>query len=116
LLTAICTASQGNVCTVRCRNNAQAGPFGGCFPVQQIDTTASVNTPSNIQTSLSLEKVQAQVAQDQKDLAVAIQANQNAGTDEALANAAAVSSLLSLSVAQGTFPTLTVSSALPWQE
>ncbi|KAK6076956.1 gas1-like protein [Seiridium cupressi] len=100
-------SSQGNVCTVRCRNNAQAGPFGGCFPVQQVDTTASVNTPSNIQTSLSADKIQAQVAQDQTDLGVAVKANQNAGTDEALANAASVSSLLGISVAQGSFPTLT---------
>lgn len=30
-------ASTGNICTVRCRNNAVAGPFGGCFAVQQID-------------------------------------------------------------------------------
>ncbi|KAL3423791.1 hypothetical protein PVAG01_05538 [Phlyctema vagabunda] len=31
-----CTgASTGNVCTIRCRNNAVAGPFGGCFAVQQ---------------------------------------------------------------------------------
>ncbi|KAI1338849.1 hypothetical protein F5Y15DRAFT_99769 [Xylariaceae sp. FL0016] len=31
-----CTGgSTGDICTVRCRNNAVAGPFGGCFPVQQ---------------------------------------------------------------------------------
>lgn len=30
-------ASTGNICTVRCRNNAVAGPFGGCFAVQQTD-------------------------------------------------------------------------------
>ena len=32
-------ASTGDICTVRCRNTAVAGPFGGCFPVQQIDGT-----------------------------------------------------------------------------
>jgi hypothetical protein len=32
-------ASTGNICTVRCRNNAIAGPFGGCFAVQQTDGT-----------------------------------------------------------------------------
>jgi hypothetical protein len=32
-------ASTGNICTVRCRNNAVAGPFGGCFAVQQTDGT-----------------------------------------------------------------------------
>ncbi|KAI1771245.1 gas1-like protein [Hypoxylon cercidicola] len=37
-----CTGSSaGNVCTVRCRNNALAGPFGGCFPVQQVDAAAA---------------------------------------------------------------------------
>jgi hypothetical protein len=30
-------ASTGNICTVRCRNTAVAGPFGGCFAVQQTD-------------------------------------------------------------------------------
>jgi hypothetical protein len=32
--------STGNICTVRCRNNALAGPFGGCFAVQQTDGQA----------------------------------------------------------------------------
>lgn len=81
--------------------------------MQQVDTTASVNTPSNIQTSLSLEKIEAQVLQDQKDLAAGVKANQNAGSDEAIANAAAVSSLLGLSAAVGSFPTLTVSTMTP---
>jgi hypothetical protein len=39
-------ASTGNVCTVRCRNNAVAGPFGGCFAVQQTDVAATANTPN----------------------------------------------------------------------
>ncbi|ORZ31897.1 hypothetical protein BCR44DRAFT_1404934 [Catenaria anguillulae PL171] len=31
-----CTGGpNGNMCMVRCRNNAVAGPFGGCVPVQQ---------------------------------------------------------------------------------
>lgn len=30
-------ASTGDICTVRCRNTAVAGPFGGCFAVQQTD-------------------------------------------------------------------------------
>ena len=38
-------ASTGNVCTVRCRNNAVAGPFGGCFAVQQTDVKATANSP-----------------------------------------------------------------------
>ncbi|TVY85494.1 hypothetical protein LSUE1_G000215 [Lachnellula suecica] len=37
-----CTGgSTGNVCTVRCRNAAVAGPFGGCFPVQQVGAAAA---------------------------------------------------------------------------
>ena len=36
-------ASTGNICTVRCRNNAIAGPFGGCFAVQQTDGTGRTN-------------------------------------------------------------------------
>ena len=30
-------ASTGDICTVRCRNTALAGPFGGCFAVRQVD-------------------------------------------------------------------------------
>ncbi|KAL8304866.1 hypothetical protein RB597_004125 [Gaeumannomyces tritici] len=31
-----CTnGSTGDICIIRCRNTAQAGPFGGCIPVQQ---------------------------------------------------------------------------------
>ncbi|KAI3322641.1 hypothetical protein HD806DRAFT_109521 [Xylariaceae sp. AK1471] len=102
-----CTGSSaGNVCTVRCRNNALAGPFGGCFPVQQKDTTPAVNTPANIDTLLSLDKVNAQVAQDIKDLPAALAANQAAGSEEGLQNAAVVASLLQISV---------VSSAVPGQ-
>jgi hypothetical protein len=37
-------ASTGNICTVRCRNTAVAGPFGGCFAVQQTDGTGRTNT------------------------------------------------------------------------
>ncbi|RPA74093.1 hypothetical protein BJ508DRAFT_333395 [Ascobolus immersus RN42] len=35
-----CTGSMGgmeNICMVRCQNQALAGPFGGCVPVQQVD-------------------------------------------------------------------------------
>ncbi|KAI0829558.1 hypothetical protein F5Y06DRAFT_282658 [Hypoxylon sp. FL0890] len=94
-----CTGSSaGNVCTVRCRNTAAAGPFGGCFPVQQVDVEPKQNTPANIDTAISLEKVFAQVAQDQADLPAAIAAIQNAGSDEALQNVAVVSSILGQSI------------------
>ena len=57
------TASTGNVCTIRCFNAATAGPFGGCFAVQQTDETASANTPGTIATAQTLEGVEAQVLQ-----------------------------------------------------
>ncbi|KAH9892167.1 hypothetical protein F4778DRAFT_327867 [Xylariomycetidae sp. FL2044] len=104
-----CTGSSaGNVCTVRCRNNALAGPFGGCFPVQQVDTEASVNTASKITTAATLEKVQAQVQQDIQDLPAAIEANNNAGSDEQLSAKAVVSSLLQQSIVSSEAPTQTV--------
>ncbi|KUI59668.1 hypothetical protein VP1G_06903 [Cytospora mali] len=94
-----CTgASTGNVCTVRCRNNALAGPFGGCFAVQQVDTDSKVFTPSDIETATTLDEMLSQVQQDQKDLPAAVAANQNAGSDEAVKNLAAVKTLLHLSV------------------
>ncbi|KAJ3575689.1 hypothetical protein NPX13_g3948 [Xylaria arbuscula] len=103
-----CTGSSaGNVCTVRCRNNALAGPFGGCFPVQQVDTEAVSLKSSDVDTLLSLKKVQAQVAQDVEDLPVALAANQAAGSDESLQAAAVVSSLLNISVLSLPAPTLT---------
>ncbi|ROW04722.1 hypothetical protein VMCG_04875 [Cytospora schulzeri] len=94
-----CTgASTGNVCTIRCRNNALAGPFGGCFAVQQTDTDSKVFTPSDIETATTLDQMLSQVQQDQKDLPAAVAANQNAGSDEAVNNLAAVTSLLHLAV------------------
>ncbi|CAJ2499712.1 Uu.00g025650.m01.CDS01 [Anthostomella pinea] len=107
--TLACTGSSaGNVCTVRCRNNALAGPFGGCFPVQQVDTTASKNVASAVDTNLSLEKVQAQVAQDKQDLPAAIKAVQDAGTPENLSAAAVASSVLGLQVTSSAAPVQTV--------
>ncbi|KAI1630956.1 hypothetical protein F4809DRAFT_208263 [Biscogniauxia mediterranea] len=104
-----CTGSSaGNVCTVRCRNNAQAGPFGGCFPVQQVDVDPNVNTPANIPSAQTLQKITAQVEQNQKDLPAAIAAVQNAGSDQALQNSAAVSSLLKQTITSSVAPTLTV--------
>ncbi|CAK7234029.1 hypothetical protein SCUCBS95973_008794 [Sporothrix curviconia] len=91
-------ASTGNICTVRCRNNALAGPFGGCFAVQQVDVTANVNTPENIETGISLEEVNSQVLQDQADLPAALAANALAGSTEAEQNLAAVNALIGVSV------------------
>ncbi|KAK6856530.1 hypothetical protein PG995_006717 [Apiospora arundinis] len=73
-------ASTGDVCTVRCRNKAAAGPFGGCFAVQQTDTTPNANTPANIKTAQTLKGVQAQIAQNIKDFPAYVKANQKAPT------------------------------------
>ncbi|KKY25052.1 putative gas1-like protein [Phaeomoniella chlamydospora] len=81
-----CTgASTGNVCTLRCRNNALAGPFGGCVALQQTDsTTGRVSSdPASITTNQTLSDVEAQVEVNKEDLNTAIQANQNSGADEA---------------------------------
>ncbi|KAG7143138.1 hypothetical protein HYQ45_000605 [Verticillium longisporum] len=92
-----CTgASTGNVCTVRCRNNAVAGPFGGCFPVQQTDIEPKVNTPANLASAQSLELTLAQTQNNQADLVKALEANANAGTDEAKQNLAAVEAILNI--------------------
>lgn len=81
-----CTgASTGNVCTVRCRNNALAGPFGGCFPVQQTGAAEKTNVASKITTAQTLDGVEKQVAQNKEDLPAAIAANQQAGSTEGLA-------------------------------
>ncbi|KAF4620194.1 hypothetical protein G7Y89_g14627 [Cudoniella acicularis] len=90
-------ASTGNICTVRCFNSATAGPFGGCFAVQQTDITPNANSPDTIATAQTLEGVLAQVAQNQIDLPAAIKANQEATTGtEAQQGVLAVDNLLSI--------------------
>ncbi|KAG8159735.1 hypothetical protein KVR01_010372 [Diaporthe batatas] len=90
-----CTgASTGNICTVRCRNNALAGPFGGCFPVQQAGADNKTNVAGEITTAQTLEGVQNQVEQNKKDLDVAIAANQQEGSKEGQAAAASVKDVL----------------------
>ncbi|CAM1500452.1 Fc.00g096140.m01.CDS01 [Cosmosporella sp. VM-42] len=99
-----CTgASTGNVCTVRCRNNALAGPFGGCFAVQQVDTTEKTNTPAKINTAQTLGAVLDQVQQNQADFEVSVKANQDAGSDSAEQNKAAVDALLGNTIVSGSF-------------
>ncbi|KAL0941681.1 gas1-like protein [Colletotrichum truncatum] len=90
-----CTgASTGNVCTVRCRNNAVAGPFGGCFPIQQTDVTPTQNTPQNIKTLKDLNTVLAQQQGNAADLPAAIKANQIDGTAEGKKNIETANQLL----------------------
>jgi hypothetical protein len=71
--------------TLRCRNNALAGPFGGCVALQQTDSGAGRKSadPSSITTSNTLDEVQAQVEINKGDLNKAIAANEVAGSSEA---------------------------------
>ncbi|KAE9370415.1 hypothetical protein N431DRAFT_442254 [Stipitochalara longipes BDJ] len=94
-----CTgASTGNVCTVRCRNNAVAGPFGGCFAVQQTDVTATANSANQITTAQTLSGISAQIAENNVDLPVAVAANQQQGTTEQTQANEAVKALLGVTV------------------
>lgn len=83
------TASTGNICTVRCRNNALAGPFGGCFAVQQSDGAGRTNTSAAaVNTAASLTDIQDQVNIDQADIGAALAAHDSAvaaGQDPSLA-------------------------------
>ncbi|KAI0168436.1 GEgh16 protein [Pestalotiopsis sp. NC0098] len=88
-------ASTGDVCTIRCFNAAAAGPFGGCVAVQQTDTTPNVNTPENIATLQTVSGINAQVAQNEKDLKAAEAANVQAPTQDDQ-GVAAVDALLSI--------------------
>ncbi|KAI0023896.1 hypothetical protein F4780DRAFT_28454 [Xylariomycetidae sp. FL0641] len=107
-----CTGSSaGNVCTVRCRNNALAGPFGGCFPVQQVDQGqggGQDNVAAEIPTAASLSKIEDQVAVDKEQLPDAIEANENAGEPAALSAAAVAQSAAGLQVTTSQAPTQTV--------
>lgn len=76
-------ASTGNICTVRCRNNAVAGPFGGCFPVQQNDVSPTVNNANTITTNTTAPSVAAQVQVDQAGLSTAKEAIEQSGPTEA---------------------------------
>ncbi|KAK1957284.1 hypothetical protein LY78DRAFT_686332 [Colletotrichum sublineola] len=90
-----CTgASTGDICTVRCRNNAVAGPFGGCFPIQQTDVTPTANTPQNIKTLKDLDTVLKQQQGNTKDFPAAVKANQIDGTAEQQKAAEVASKLL----------------------
>jgi len=73
-------ASTGNVCTVRCFNSNAKGPFGGCIAVQQTDVKPKKNTPANIPTQQTLDNVLTQIQQNTIDLPAAVQANQDAPT------------------------------------
>ncbi|KAI1463437.1 uncharacterized protein F4812DRAFT_463772 [Daldinia caldariorum] len=73
-------SSTGNVCTIRCRN---ANEFGGCFAVQQTDTTPAKNTPQNIQAFQSLKNINDQIQQNVADLPAAVKALSESGKSDA---------------------------------
>lgn len=92
-------ASTGDICTVRCRNNAVAGPFGGCFAVQQTDGQGRANSSAAaVDTAQTLQGISAQILQNQKDLPVAIAANQAAGAAGGNEGASAISALITATV------------------
>ncbi|EAA30796.1 hypothetical protein NCU06170 [Neurospora crassa OR74A] len=103
-----CTgASTGNICTVRCRNNAVAGPFGGCFAVQQTDVKPTLNTPDNIQTFKNINDIEDERLISVATLPIAAEANRKAGSSEAQQNAAAVSAILAAGFVSKSAPVLT---------
>ncbi|KAH7310706.1 hypothetical protein B0I35DRAFT_482002 [Stachybotrys elegans] len=103
-----CTGgSTGNICTVRCRNNAIAGPFGGCFPIQQVDVQPTTNTPQNIPSFKDLPGVLKQVEGNLRDLDAAIQALAREGTQEVKDNQEAGNALLRASAISRQYPTMT---------
>ncbi|KAJ4330532.1 hypothetical protein N0V95_010039 [Ascochyta clinopodiicola] len=92
-------ASTGNICTVRCRNTAVAGPFGGCFGVMQTDGKGRDSTAAGVKTAQTFEGISDQILQNQQDLPVAIAANQAAGAAGGNEGASAISALISATAA-----------------
>ncbi|TGO31065.1 hypothetical protein BPAE_0002g01600 [Botrytis paeoniae] len=104
-----CTgASTGNICTVRCRNNAVAGPFGGCFAVQQTDVAATNNSANTISTAQTLKAIEEQVQENNVDLPVAVAANQAAGSADGVKDFNGANALLSASVTSKAAPVMTL--------
>ncbi|CCC12960.1 unnamed protein product [Sordaria macrospora k-hell] len=103
-----CTgASTGDICTVRCRNNAVAGPFGGCFAVQQVDTEPTTNTPDSVATFKSIDQIEDERMINVATLPIAVEANRKAGSSEAQQNAAAVDAILKAGFVSKSAPVLT---------
>ncbi|KAK8214825.1 hypothetical protein M8818_002408 [Zalaria obscura] len=99
-------ASTGNICTVRCRNNALAGPFGGCFAIQQSDGNGRTNSSAAaVDTHASLKAVEAQILVNKAGLSDAIAANQAAGAAGSDPNVAAISALNTVTATASGFAT-----------
>lgn len=109
-----CTgASTGNICTVRCRNSAIAGPFGGCFAVQQVDVQPTVNTPTsaNVNSYKDGKGIVAQLATNLKNLENSKQAVSKQGLVDQLYNDAHAKAVLQASVGLNQYPTGVVAPA-----
>ncbi|PHH69608.1 hypothetical protein CDD82_7652 [Ophiocordyceps australis] len=103
-----CTgASTGDICTVRCRNNALAGPFGGCFPVRLAGAKGQSNNANSIRTADPAQKINDQILVNQAAFEDAVNANKNASTDQAEQSLKAVDALLANSVVSANFPVQT---------
>lgn len=86
-----CTGgSTGNICTIRCRNSAVAGPFGGCFPIQQVDVRPNRFTPDNIQTANNAQDIAAQEKTGSASLNTAIQANNRVASKDPQAQSVSI--------------------------
>lgn len=106
-------ASTGNICTVRCRNSAIAGPFGGCFAVQQVDVQPTVNTPTsaNVNSYKDGKGIVAQLATNLKNLENSKQAVSKQGLVDQLYNDAHAKAVLQASVGLNQYPTGVVAPA-----
>lgn len=81
---------------MRCRNNALAGPFGGCFAVQQTDNDGRPQDQAagKIETAQTLDGISKQIQVNQADFKTAIEANKAAGAAGGGAGAAAAEALI----------------------
>ncbi|RDA94074.1 hypothetical protein CP533_5290 [Ophiocordyceps camponoti-saundersi (nom. inval.)] len=77
-------ASLGNICTVRCQNNAHAGNFGGCFPIQQEDVEPHQNTPETNKLADDEQRIQSLPQIAAKEIPKAIEGIKTAGDEGAL--------------------------------
>ncbi|KAF1989203.1 CAS1 protein [Aulographum hederae CBS 113979] len=63
-------AGQANACVVRCMNQARAGPFGGCVPVQMVNAAAGNGTAAaKLRRAPRKEKVAEDLENDPEFLA-----------------------------------------------
>ncbi|KAK8051617.1 hypothetical protein PG993_003002 [Apiospora rasikravindrae] len=97
-------ASPGNICTIRCRNNAVAGPFGGCFAVQQTDVEPTVSTAKSIKTFKDGAGIVKQIQGNLKDLANGKSANAQQGLLDANSKDAHADKQLLASIQSNIYP------------